>query len=339
MGARRADASLSRRARLRFRARRSARQRRVGRAAVRRVRAAGAGRRAGSDRVARAAELVQRRGRDDGHLLGRLQRIAGRRTSPAGAEGDHHAMLHRRPLSRRRAFHGRRDADRQVRLGVVLLRGDVPSARSGAGRRAMARDVAGAVAERAAVPGTLAAPPAARRLLEARLGLRGLRGDRMPGLRGRRLDGRLHQRDPAPAGRIVGAAQGADRAVGTRLPALRDARPADRLSAGDAALVGSLAEGHRHRRDARTDAAGVDDAERAARDASRRAAGAMDRRTCVARAGHRAAPVVPHGSRLGRSGVGPDVTTGALAPGGRARRRGLVPVRPRPGRCRRPARG
>ena len=36
----------------------------------------------------------------------------------------------------------------------------------------------------------LAPSPAARRLLEAGLGVRGLRGDRVPGLRGRRLAGR-----------------------------------------------------------------------------------------------------------------------------------------------------
>ena len=72
--------------------------------------------------------------------------------------------------------------------------------------------------------------------------------DPVSGLRGRRLDRRLHQRHSAPARTARGAAQGADRAVGPCLSAFRAARPADRLPAGDAALVGPLAEGPRHRR-------------------------------------------------------------------------------------------
>ena len=111
--------------------------------------------------------------------------------------------------------------------------------------------------------GALAAPPAARRLLEARLGVRGLRRDPVSGLRGRRLDRWLHQRDPAPARAPDGAAQGPDRALGARLSAFRASRSADRLPAGGAAVVGSLAEGHRHRRDGRAHAARVDDGERA----------------------------------------------------------------------------
>ena len=39
------------------------------------------------------------------HLVGRLQRPAGRRAPAAGAEGRHHALLDRRPLRRRRALH------------------------------------------------------------------------------------------------------------------------------------------------------------------------------------------------------------------------------------------
>ena len=70
----------------------------------------------------------------------------------------------------------------------------------------------------------LARPPAPRRLLEARLGLRGLRGDRVPGLRGRRLRGRVHERGPAAPGRALRPAQGAHRAVGARVPRGRAAR-------------------------------------------------------------------------------------------------------------------
>ena len=49
-----------------------------------------------------------------------------------------------------------------LRLGLVLLRRDVPSARSRAGRRSLAGDVAGSPGEPAAVPGNLDAAPAAR---------------------------------------------------------------------------------------------------------------------------------------------------------------------------------
>ena len=62
-------------------------------------------------------------------------------------------------------------------------------------------------------------PPAPRRVLEARLGLRGLRRDRVPGLRGRRLRRRLHERRAAAARRALRAAQGPHRALGARFPA------------------------------------------------------------------------------------------------------------------------
>ena len=105
--ARRADPSLPRRPRLRLRAGRHARQRRFRRPDGGRVHPAGAGRRARGDRLARGAALVHRRGRHDGHQLGRLQRAPGRRAPAAGAEGDHHAVLDRRPLRRRHPLHGR----------------------------------------------------------------------------------------------------------------------------------------------------------------------------------------------------------------------------------------
>ena len=60
-------------------------------------------------------------------------------------------------------------------------------------------------------------PPAARRLLAAGLGLRGLFGDRMRRLRGRRLGGFLHQRHPTPARRPEGAEARPDRPVGACL--------------------------------------------------------------------------------------------------------------------------
>ena len=111
------------------------------------------------------------------------------------------------------------------------------------------------------------AAPAARRLLAARLGVRGLRRD--PVSRSMRsAAGPTATPTPSRAcsNGSDGAAQGPDRAVGACLSAFRAARPADRLPAGDAALVGSLAEGHRHRRDGRAHAARLDDGQREARD-------------------------------------------------------------------------
>ena len=55
--------------------------------------------------------------RHDGQVLGRLQRAAGRGAAPAGAEGDHHRLLDRRPLRRRHPLHGRRAAQRQSVVG------------------------------------------------------------------------------------------------------------------------------------------------------------------------------------------------------------------------------
>ncbi len=132
-------------------------------------------------------------------------------------------------------------------------------------RRALARDVAASGCDNTVLLiGELAAPSAARRLLEARLGLRGLLRDRMPGLRGRRLGRRLHQRDPAPARRPHLPAEGSDRPLGAQVPALAPARAADRLPPGGAALVGPLAEGHRHRHHGRAAIPGLDAEERSA---------------------------------------------------------------------------
>ena len=55
--------------------------------------------------------------RHDGQVLGRLQRAAGRGPPPAGAEGDHHRLLDRRPLCRRHPLHGRLPAQRQSLVG------------------------------------------------------------------------------------------------------------------------------------------------------------------------------------------------------------------------------
>src|SRR5579864_3890295 len=104
-------------------------------------------------------------------------------------------------------------------MGLVLLHCDVLPARSGAGGRKLARDMAQSSAAPAAVSGDMAAPPAARRLLEAWFGLRGLRCHPMSCFRSRWLDRWLHQRDPTLARPPVGPAQGSHRSVGAWLPA------------------------------------------------------------------------------------------------------------------------
>jgi hypothetical protein len=101
-----------------------------------------------ADLIARSpgsrADVVQRQGRDDGHLLGRLQFAPGRDAPAAGLEGDHHGLRLGRPLQRRCALHAGLPAARQFRLvvGDVCLR--LAAARSRDRRRALARDVDGA---------------------------------------------------------------------------------------------------------------------------------------------------------------------------------------------------
>ena len=138
--------------------------------------AAGARGRQGGHRVARGAALVQRQGRDDRQQLGRLQRAPGRGASAARAQGDHHVLLHRRPLRRRHALHGRHAPDRHARLGrdastrCSARPPDPPLV--GDRWREMWQDAP----RRPQLHGRgLAPPPAPRRVLEARLGQRGLR--------------------------------------------------------------------------------------------------------------------------------------------------------------------
>ena len=102
--------------------------------------------------------------------------------------------------------------------------GQRAAARPGARRRALARHVAGADGGQRAAGRDLAGAPAARRLLEARLGVRGLLGDHLRRLRGRRLAGRLHERHPPAAREPLLPAQGADRPVGAQVPAHGHAR-------------------------------------------------------------------------------------------------------------------
>ncbi len=122
-------------------------------------------------------------------------------------------------------------------------------------------ELAGALArasrDAAVLSGAVARAPALRCLLEARLGLRGLRRDRVPGAGDRRLDGRLHQRGAAAAGRPQGAAPRHHRSLGPPLSARRRARTRHRLPPGGGALVGHVAQGPRHRDARGADVAGV----------------------------------------------------------------------------------
>ena len=266
-------------ARLRLRPRRPPRQRRVGRRAGGRVPPPGAGRPARGHRLDRRPAVVLGRRRHDRHLVGRLQQPAAGRPPPAGAQGDHHAHEHRRPLRRRRALQGRlRAGHGPAALEHLHAALAVPAAARGGGRRALARAVGTAARVHQALDPHLARAPAARRVLAARVRVRGLRGRRGARVRDRRLDRRLHEQRPAPARGARRAAQGPHRPVAPRPAAPRHARPGDRVPPGGAALVGLLAQRRRYGRDGRADAARLDAGVGAARAVDGRGAGALGRR-------------------------------------------------------------
>ncbi len=178
--------------------------------------------------------------------MGRLQRAAGRRPAPARPKGHRHPLLHRRPLCRRHPFQGRRTPDRELRLGrdnVLLFQ---PPARSRDRRRPLAGDVAGTARGQRHAARQLARTPHPRRLLAPRLGLRGLVGHRGRDPRHRRLERRLQERGTPDRREPPRPGQGHPRPLDSQVPPHRPAR-ARRLPAGGAALVGPLAEGHRHR--------------------------------------------------------------------------------------------
>ena len=100
-------------------------------------------------------------------------------------------------------------------------------------------------------------------------------------------------------------AQGSHRAVGTRLSAFRVSRPPDRLPPGNFALVGSLAEGHRYRRDGRTDAAGMDDGQCETGEPPCGIARPVGWRAGVATADNNGPAVVPDGHGTSRDNRGP----------------------------------
>ncbi|CAA9538979.1 MAG: Mll5128 protein, partial [uncultured Thermoleophilia bacterium] len=342
-GGRRLDAPpVRRRAWLRRRAGRPPRERRLGRHPPRRVPAAGAGRRRGGHRMARGPVVVHGRGRDDRHLVGRLQRPPGRGAPSTGPEGDRHALLDRRPVRGRRPLHGRLRARlRDDRLGVDDARLQQPGARPDGRGRALAFDVARPPGADAAVPAHVARPPASGRLLEAGLRVRGLRGDRVRGLRRRRLGRRVPERHPAPARGIAGerAAEGARRPVVAQLPGGRDPGADDRLPPGDRPVVGPLAEGRGHRDHGRAGPAGLDARARRARAVPRRAARTLGGRGGLAVTARRAADVRARAGRHagGRARRGPAADVRGR-PGGGRRRRHVVPLRPDHGHATGPAR-
>ena len=180
--ARRAAPPLLRGSRLRLRARRSARQRRLrghpaATSTCRRSRTTPRRCSPGS----REQPWCTGARRHDRDLLGRLQRAAGRGAAAAAARRRDQPLLDRRPLRRRRPLHGRLRARRGH--AARGRRRCSPTTRARRTRRSsatrLARDVARAAAsETPPLRRGLARPPAPRRVLEARLGLRGLRGDR-----------------------------------------------------------------------------------------------------------------------------------------------------------------
>ena len=141
--------------------------------------AAGAGGPARGHRLDRRAAVVHRRRRHDGHLVGRLQQPPAGRPPAAGAQGDHHADEHRRPLRRRRALQGR------LRAGApTCCTGARACCTGSASRRTRPRSASAGASSgssgsrRNSLDPHLARAPAPRRLLEARLGVRGLRRHR-----------------------------------------------------------------------------------------------------------------------------------------------------------------
>ena len=212
---RRAPAPVRGRPRLRRRPPRPEGERLVRGRASRRVPRAGARRHRRGDRLACGAALVDRRGRDDRDLVGRLQRPAGRGPAATRSQGDHDPLLDGRPLRGRRALHRRlRAGGRRASMGLPDARLECDAAGSRLRGRALAGPLARTARADAPVRRGVALAPAPRRLLEARVGLRGLRRRRVSCLRGRRLGGRVHERDLPAARGATRPAQGAHRARG-----------------------------------------------------------------------------------------------------------------------------
>ena len=122
------------------------------------------------------------------------------------AQSGRERLLDRRPLCGRRPLHRRLRLRRlHALVGIDHARLQRAPARSRGRRRELAGTLAGAARADAALRRGLAFASASRRLLEAGLCLRGLRGDPVRRLHGRRLGGRLPERDPALPRRAIRA--------------------------------------------------------------------------------------------------------------------------------------
>ena len=193
--------------------------------------------------------MVQRRRRHDRRLVGRVQQPAGRGPPAAGAEGHRDVLRERRPLRRRRAL-PRRLRPRHGHAAVGHLHAGLQrqAARPGQRRRGVAGALAAPARRDAAVHRAVARPPAPRRLLAARLGVRGLRRHRLSGPGRRRLGGRLHRRGAAAARAPAGAAPRDHRPVGPRRRGRRRRRARTSGCCRSCALVRPLAARRRQRR-------------------------------------------------------------------------------------------
>ena len=187
--------------------------------------------------------------------------------------------------------------------------------------------------------GAVAPPPAARRPVDARLGLRGLRRDRGGGLHGGRLGRRLHQRRVPRRRRRPGAVPRPRGALDPRLSVERQAGPRHRRSRRPPPLVGPLAEGHRYRDDGGAAPALLDAGGRRTPHVLCAQARPLDRRGRLARLARRA-PRLP--SQRRRAGGQAEARAGLDAPLRDGRRPDpwrLVPLRLRRRDAVGPARG
>ena len=120
--------------------------------------------------------------------------------APAGAEGDHHRLLDRRPLRRRHPLHGRRAAQRQSLVGRDHARLSGAPARPGARAARAGASMAGSGSKRMPFWPALWLTHQ-RRDAYWRHGsvCEDFSAIAVPGLRRRRLGRRLHQRRAAPS--------------------------------------------------------------------------------------------------------------------------------------------
>ena len=170
---------------------------------------------------------------------------------PPALEGDHHRGLHRRSLSRRHALHRRVPHRRPDGMGHRVPVLPEPAPRSGRGGRRVAADVALPARARVSTRAPVAPPPVARRVLAARVGVRGFQRHRGGGLCGRRLGRWLLERRVQDDGGPCCASPGHGGPVGTPVSPRGGPRSRGRLPAGRAPLVGALAGRRGQRRHGR----------------------------------------------------------------------------------------